>query len=276
MGKIIETGRDFSERTHFEDIVLTYDKIRPEYPPILFDDIFNYTENQNDKKAIEIGSGTGKATFPFLAAGYKVTAVEIGENMAKFLQEKYRDYKGFRVIVAAFEDALLEENNYDIIYAASSFHWVDAKVGCPKAWKLLRRGGTLALFRYNLVRADGEELYENIQTIYDKYYYSHYNTKKRPMKTSCEEFGQSNEILKRFGFKDLRDYGFSDISMKLYDVLLTFSADEYITFLDTLYDHRGLPKDNRKSLYSGIKETILMHGGCYKVVYIFQLYMGRK
>ena len=41
-------------------------------------------------------------------------------------------------------------------------------------------------------------------------------------------------------------------------------------------DHRSLPENDRKGLYTGIKEIILKHGGLYKVKYFYQLYMGRK
>lgn len=71
-------------------------------------------------------------------------------------------------------------------------------------------------------------------------------------------------------------YGFSEVTMKLYDASRTYSADGYIAFLDTYSDHRGLPDDNRVALYVGIKEAILRHGGHHKVDYVFQLYMGRK
>lgn len=67
---------------HFNAIVVNYDMIRPEYPTELFEDVFKYSGSEKGEKAFEIGAGTGKATTPFLDAGYHVTAVEIGANMA--------------------------------------------------------------------------------------------------------------------------------------------------------------------------------------------------
>lgn len=272
----IETGWERNKRTHFNDIVVDYDKIRPEYPRELFEDVINYSNASNGKSAIEIGAGTGKATTPFLDVGYDVTAVEIGSNMADFLLNRFNAYKGFNVVISSFEDAVLQESSYDLIYAASAFHWIDAEIGCPKAFRLLKDDGVIALFRYNAIAADGDELYEEIQTIYEKYYYSYYVSNARPIKKSKEDFLKPSEIYISYRFEDLKNYGFKDISMEFYDGEKTYSADEYIILLETMSDHKSLPNSNRMALYAGIKESIIKHGNRHKIDYVFQLYMGRK
>lgn len=271
-----KTGWERDKRVIFDGIVANYDKIRWGYPDELFADVIKYSGSGKGKKAIEIGAGTGKATAPFLDSGYDVTAVEISRNMTDFLLEKFKDYRNFNVITSAFEDVSLNEENYDLIYAATSFHWVDAEIGCPKAFRLLKRGGVFALFRSNPVPAEGEKIYEEIQAVYEKYYYSFYVSKERPVRKSMDEFFKSSEIRKRFGFDSLERYGFNEVTMKLYDASRTYGADEYIELLDTFSDHKTLPDDLRTALYQGVKEAILRHGGQHKVDYVFQLYMGRK
>jgi SAM-dependent methyltransferase len=270
------TGWERNKRIYFDEIVINYDKVRWGYPGELFADIIRYSAPEKGTLALEIGAGTGKATAPLLDMGYVVTAVEMSENMTEFLLEKFKGYTNFNVITATFEDASLEEVSYDLIYAASAFHWVDAEVGCPKVYRLLKNGGVFALFRSNPVPADGEELYEQIQKVYEKYYNSYYISKERPVRKTKEEFRKPSEIYRGFRFEGLEQYGFSDVTMKLYDASRTYSADEYIALLDTYTDHIGLPEDNRAALYAEIKEAILSHGGYHKVDYIYQLYMGRK
>ncbi len=276
MGMNNGTGWERNNRIIFDEIVANYDKVRWGYPDELYMDIIRYSRPEKGKKALEIGAGTGKATVRFLDMGYDITAVEMGVNMTEFLLDRFKEYKNFNVVTATFEDASLEEAQYDLIYAASAFHWVDAEIGCPKVYRLLKEGGTFALFRNNAVPADGEELYEEIQTLYIKYYNSYYTSIKRPVRKSREDFLKPSEIYKSFRFEDLERYGFREVTMKLYDASQTYSADEYIALLDTYSDHRGLPDDNRTALYAGIREAILRHGGYHKVDYIFQLYMGRK
>jgi len=273
MPEDFKNGWERERRVHFDEIVINYDKIRWDYPRELFNDIFKYSENGKDKKAIEIGAGTGKATNPFLDAGYDVTAVELGKNMAEYLQNKNKKYKNFNVINSSFEDILLENNNYNIIYAASAFHWVDADIGCPKVFNLLKNGGTFALFRNNFISNYDQKIYYDIQEVYKMYYHKPY---KEPPKLSKDEYWDKNGIYRGFRFNDLIEYGFIDILKKSYSSNKIFNAEEYIAMLDTMSDNRSLPENDRIALYNGIKDVINMYGGIFEVEYFYQLYMGRK
>ena len=269
------TGWERSRRVHFDEIVETYDKARWNYPSELYEDIFEYCGV--GKRALEIGAGTGRATVPFLDAGYNITVVELGKNMAKFLEGKFDGHKNFTLVNTAFEDAdLNEDNDYDLIYAASAFHWVDAEIGCPKVFRLLKKGGVFALFRQNAQPTDGEPLYEAIQAVYEKHYSSYYTSSGRPIKKSHNDFWKTSELYKSFRFDDMGKYGFQNITMKLYDATYTYTADEYISLMDTMSDNRALPEKNRMKLYEGLHKAIMKHGGIHECHCTFQLYMGRK
>jgi len=275
MNAEIKTGWERERRVHFDEIVETYDRTRPDYPGELIEGVFRYIGPDSGKKALEIGAGTGKATLPSLDAGYDVTAVELGENMAAFLREKFRKYRDFRVVNSAFEDAALGEDEYDLIYAASAFHWVDAEIGCPKALRLLKRGGVLALLRYSAVPADGKAFYEEIQALYKEYERESY---QRPRPITKEWLRTPDGIRWGFGaeFRGMEAYGFADVAMNQLDISRTFSADEYIAFMDTMSDHRAMPEADRSALYAGLRDVIKRNDGRLTVEYIFQAYMGRK
>jgi hypothetical protein len=98
----------------------------------------------------------------------------------------------------------------------------------------------------------------------------------RPTKKSHDDFCTPEEIYHSFRLYNLKDYGFSDISMIFYDMTISRTADERIALIDTMSDHRGLPEENRKALYAEQKEVILRHGNQYKENITYQLYMGRK
>jgi len=272
----MKTGWERENRVHFDEIVVNYDRVRWDYPQQMFDDIFRYSGLDKGKQAIEIGAGTGKATAPVLNAGYDVTAVELGANMTEFMLEKFKGYKNFNVITAAFENVALTEGIYDLAYAASAFHWVDAGIGCPKVFRLLKPGGTFALLRNNNYTADGEALYEEIQAAYEKHYFSYYTPKERPVRHSNKDLMEPFGIREGFGFEDLSAYGFGDIFLKFYDKTLTYSADDYVAFMDTMSPIRKLPEENRAALYSEVKQAIIRHGGQYSQDTVFTLYMGRK
>lgn len=270
------TGWEREKRTHFDEIVVRYDRTRPEYPPALFADLFDYAGATDGRLALEIGPGTGKATGPILDAGYNVTGVELGANMADFLRHRFADHSHFNVIVAAFEDVPLEAEHYDLVYAASAIHWMDAGIACPKAYRALRKGGVFALLRYNSVPDCGNACYDEIQKAYEAHYFTHYAKAKRLDRRSKEDFLQPDAIRQSYGFADLGDFGFRDVSMRFYDKSLAFDADAYIAFLDTMADNRGLPEPNRAALYAAIREAITRHGGRYHDKHVFRLYVGRK
>jgi len=268
------TGWERGRRVHFDEIAADYDKIRWDYPEALYQDIFRYAGT--GRKALEIGAGTGKATVPFLTAGYDVTAVEMGVNMSAFLSDKFKDRNNFKVITSTFEDAVLEEDSYDLIYAASAFHWVDADIGCPKVFRLLKNGGVFALFRNNMIPAVGEELYEETQAVYEKHYYSHFLTDERPVRIPKEDFWKPSELYRGFRFENMEQYGFCDLMKNLYDAKRKYTTDEYMALMDTMSDHRSLPESNRIALYEGIRNAIEKHGGYREAEYVYQLYAGRK
>ena len=267
-----KTGWEFEKRVHFDEIVTKYDEIRPNYPDKLFTDLIEYAGTNTNKKALEIGAGTGKATRSILEAGYNVTAVEISANMAAFLSKKFENYIDFNVVISAFEDADVEKNAYDLIYAASCIHWVDAKIGCPKIKRLLKNEGTIALLRYNFSSEDDKSL----EPAYEKYYRTHYLNNKKPIKKTHDDLRNPTGFLTRYGFNGLDEYGFKDILLNFYDMEIIYTADEYIKLYETMADHRDLPEENKLGLYNEITKIINQNGGKYKMDYIFQVYMGRK
>ena len=91
-----------------------------------------------------------------------------------------------------------------------------------------------------------------------------------------EDFLKPEEIHRGFRFNSLEQYGFADITMKLYNGSRVYDADEYISLMNTMSDHRAMPDKDRAALYTGIKDAILSHGGQIEMKFIFQLYMGRK
>ncbi|MDR1688682.1 MAG: hypothetical protein LBS21_08745 [Clostridiales bacterium] len=156
---------------------------------------------------------------------------------------------------------------------------MDAKVGCPKVLSILKRGGTFALFRNNAVPPTEGEAHEEIQAAYSKYFYKNNTPSPRPVSIkymTYEDFLSPAEIYRGFRFESMEQYGFCDISMKLYKTFKIYNADEYLALLDTYSDHRALPDGDKAALYGGIKDAIMRRNNELKVDFIFQLYMGRK
>jgi SAM-dependent methyltransferase len=80
-----------------------------------------------------------------LDRGAKVVAVEPGAELARIVRERTAR-RPCAVVDGTFESATLTDESFDLVVAASSFHWVDVDVGIRRAAEHLRPGGHLALW----------------------------------------------------------------------------------------------------------------------------------
>ncbi|MCH8025418.1 MAG: class I SAM-dependent methyltransferase [Chloroflexi bacterium] len=155
----------------FDNVPEIYDRIRLTYPEALFDTVAAYLQSDSQIRAVEIGPGTGQATRPLLERGIAVTAVEPGTRLAAFLSNKLAaEFPALDVVNAKFEDAALEPGAYDLILAATSFHWLDSSSRLQRCHDLLRPGGTLAIVGTNQIdsTADGG-FFQRVQPVYTQH-----------------------------------------------------------------------------------------------------------
>jgi Cof subfamily protein (haloacid dehalogenase superfamily) len=75
--------------------------VRPRYCAALFDEIFAAAGVDETTRALEMGPGTGQATEAFLRRGCHVTAVELGENLADFL-----DFAPVKILMSVLPEQL--------------------------------------------------------------------------------------------------------------------------------------------------------------------------
>ncbi len=123
-----------------------YDAARPPYPEWVFDFLRERCGLMPGIATFEVGAGTGTASRRLLELGANpLVAVEPDERLAAFLQETIRD-KALTVVVAPFEEALLQEASFDMGVSATAFHWLEEEAALNKVAKLLRPGGWWAMF----------------------------------------------------------------------------------------------------------------------------------
>ena len=76
----------------FNTVAEEYDKWSPEYVSELYEDLFDYQPLTLNSEVLEVGIGTGQATLPILRTGCKLTAVELGDQLAELTRRKFKDY----------------------------------------------------------------------------------------------------------------------------------------------------------------------------------------
>ncbi len=247
----------------FNGAAETYDKMRPGYVPALYQEIFTYLPLSAESRVLEVGTGTGQATRPILETGCTLIAVEPGDKLAQTAGEKFRAYPNFSVENTTFEALSLPEGSFDLIFAATSFHWIPPEVGYPKVLRLLKPGGAFARFA-NRPRPEPGPLNDTIQALYDFY---------MPLSKAPKPFGESEaQEIADIG----KEYGFTDIRVHLYHRIRTFSPEEYVQLLGTYSDHLALPADIRTAFFRRIAEAIRDFGGRLNICDTLDLELSRK
>ena len=117
---------------------------RPSYPDALFDTVEELARRTlRGARVADVGAGTGIATALLRERGAEVLAVEPGDGMAA----RFRDALPEVPVVRGDGNALpLADSCFDLVTYAQSWHWTDTERSVPEALRVLRPGGTLALW----------------------------------------------------------------------------------------------------------------------------------
>lgn len=249
----------------FDTAATDYEQSRPAYVREIYEDIFRYKPINADSHVLEIGLGTGKASQPVLDTQCYFIGIEPGEHLADLARKRYQTYANFSLFNQTLQDFVGYDNSFDLIYAATAFHWIPEEYGYNRVYHLLKPGGAFARFGYHAGVDKGRAaMTEEIQDIYSKYLHP----KEPPREYSMEDANRVAEIA--------RSYGFDDIVCQWYTTTKDFTADEYMALLRTYPNHMKVQEADRKMLFKGIYYAIKNHGGIMTVYYTIDLELARK
>lgn len=252
------------ERT-FENAAEDYEATRPEYPRALYADIFRYQPLSPESRVMEIGLGTGKAAGPMLKTGCRFTGLEPGENLAALAGKRLNRFENFTLYNQTLQDFSCPGGTFDLIYAATAFHWIPEEYGYKRVYDLLKPGGVFARFAYH-AGPDKKRL-ALTEEVYKCYQESpigkgHYRELREEDARAIAGIAEK--------------YGFVDTACRIYHMEKDFTAEEYMGLLRTYRDHMALEPVSREKLFQGIFRAIQCHGGIMTVYYTVDLELARK
>jgi SAM-dependent methyltransferase len=239
-----------SLKVTFDSAAELYEAARPTYPAPLFEDLFRLTGLQEGDRALEIGCGTGKATRAVLERGVSVVCIELGARLA---DEARRNLSGMpvEVHVAPFETWEGKPETFDLIYAATAWHWVDPEIRYEKAHALLRPGGHLAFWSaQHAFPSDFDPFFTEIQEVYDALGKSSRGEWPPP---PPEELADQSAEIAATGL-------FDDVQVRRFVWETMYTADEYIALLDTFSGHIAMAHAKRATLYHEIRSRLARRG----------------
>jgi SAM-dependent methyltransferase len=234
-------GQDLPRRT-FDTVADSYHAARPDYPAQLFDDLVELAVLTPDSRLLEVGCATGKATLPLLERGFHVTCVELGAGLAAVARSRLKDLPA-EIHVASFE-TWESEQRFDLVFAATAWHWIGPRIRYRKAHQLLRPGGHLAFWSAMHAFPVGfDPFFTEIQQVYEGIGESDQGDWPPPPPDEMYDERAAIEETGLFDQVEVRRY--------LWDV--RYTAEEYIALLDTFSGHIAMQATKRKRLYGEIR-----------------------
>ena len=132
----------------FDEIAAEYDRRRPAYPDELVDQACQVAGIGSGDHVLEVGCGSGQLTRALVTRGLHVTALEPGKSLLALARQNLEGAGVAEFVNAQFEYASLPRKQFQAVFSASAFHWVDPKVSWQRASDVLVPRGTLALVQY--------------------------------------------------------------------------------------------------------------------------------
>jgi SAM-dependent methyltransferase len=253
---------DRSPRVVFDDAALDYDRYRPGYPDEAIAALIDASGLGMESRLLEVGCGTGQATVPLAARGFEIDAVELGPNLAEVAIGNLARWPRVRVEIGAYEEYEPSKADYDLIYSAQAFHWVDPEVRLMKSARLLKRDGCLALLYNSTPRLDGAlaELSDRLERLTGN-----------PIGTP-----QMAHDMDRWRTELAESGLFKDIEFYEYPWSRAYKADEYRGLFRTYSDFRVLSADISAEAAETIVRAIAENGGTVTRDYVCVLFHARK
>jgi SAM-dependent methyltransferase len=232
-------------RITFNQDAELYDRARPSYPEQLFDDLIGLADLRPDAHLLEVGCGTGRFTLPLARRGFRITCVELGENLTAVARRNLAAYPDVCVDIAPFETWDAKSETFDLVFAATAWHWVDPDVRYRKAANLLKPGGHLAVSEAShAFPSDADPFFREIQPVYEAI--GEDKITEWPPPEDVPNLREEIEASRLF----------TDFQSRRYVWDLMYNAEEYIDLLNTFSGHIAMEPDKREHLYRNVRERI--------------------
>ena len=254
----------------FDEVAAEYDRHRPAYPDELVNQACHVAGIGSGDHVLEVGCGSGQLTRGLLARGLHVTAVEPGKSLLALARQNLEGAGEVEFVNAQFEDALLPREQFQAVFSASAFHWVDPEVSWQKAADVLVPGGTLALVQYcGLEEPRSKEDQEASLVAIRKVVpdvaanWPAYRDLDGTLAGMEQRRGNVSEVWAWFGSYDIgQDYAsrlFGDVQVAVMPKLVEHSPDELNALLRTMSFYARISPDQRRGLereYQAIYERL--------------------
>ena len=235
--------------TTFDTAAELYERARPGYPRQLFTDLQTSTGLRTaGARVLEVGTGTGQATRGLLERGWSVVTLEPGRELAAVARRVLAGRGDVAVVVSPFERwEAGDRKPFDLVFAATSWHWLDPHIAYRRAAELLRPGGHLAVVATEHVSpAGGDDFFRRVERVYDEVGMGDGQGGPKPPEAIA---APDVAAIGGSGF-------FTRPVVHRYVWSRDYTAEEYLALLSTYSGHIAASPGQRETLFAGIRDLI--------------------
>jgi SAM-dependent methyltransferase len=257
-------------RTRFDTVADAYDRVRPRYPAEVFDDLVELAALAPGARLVEAGCGTGQATIPLAERGFGVVALEPGAQLAALARRRLGGFPAVEVVQSTFEDWEPAGAAFTAVVSFAAFHWVDPETRYEQAARLLEPHGALAVFEWqDTLSAAGDPFFVAMLDDFAQVV-PEWDLTAAPPPEEVEGRDRIKLFVDASGF-------FAPAEVRHYVWSVTYSADDYVTFLGTQGSFLVLDDARRKELFARIGRRIAEdHDGHVRKEFLGTLAVSRR
>ena len=221
-----------NEASWYDSVGSAYDRTRPRYPAQIWARM-QETANLQGKSVLEIGAGVGIATVELAQLGAKIVCLEPSKSACAITRDKCAAYGNVEVINTTFEEWELGKQKFDVVVAATSFHWVTPAVRYAKTAAALTDNGLLIL----LWNTPPQPSYAPELSKYESHQDYQHNIGKIAQEAIASGY-------------------FQDLMTHQEIISVTYTVDDYLTLLSTLSPYIRLASEQRNALFAELKTEL--------------------
>lgn len=197
-------------KDHFSGHAGDYSKARPGYPPALFEWLAENTPGHT--LAWDVGSGNGQAARALAQHFNRVHATDA--SRAQLAHADGPPSVSFKVERA--ESCSLSDSSVDLVTIAQALHWFDLPAFYSEVRRVLRPGGLIAAWTYQLNRIDPV-----VDALVEAFYDEVIGPYWPPERVHVEQ-----------GYQDL-PFPFEEVPVPDMALVSIMTLDDYLAYMDT-------------------------------------------
>ncbi len=138
----------------FDTLALDYAKFRTSYSKELFEAILDYARVPRDGRVLDLACGTGLGMLAYVRRGFLVCGIDVAPTMIEQARRALPPDANVEFRIGRAEQLPLQDASFDLISCAQAFHWFEPHRAFAECARVLKPGGTLAIFWKHAARDD--------------------------------------------------------------------------------------------------------------------------